>query len=217
MPSATPDVIDRGFLPAIEFFRQKVNLPTQTWRDLWQAAHARAFVVAGAMKADLLADLRAAVDGAIAGGESFDVFRKRFRDIVARHGWVHTGGEAWRARVIWHTNMRTAFAAGRYRQMVAPEVVAHMPYWLYDHTTLLHPREQHKAWDNLVLRFDDPWWETHYPPNGWGCNCRVRPLSARQLRKLGKDGPDAAPTGGAPVPPEWAYHVGKAGLQGPPA
>ena len=47
MPSATPDVIDRGFLPAIEFFRQKVNLPTQTWRDLWQAAHARAFVVAG--------------------------------------------------------------------------------------------------------------------------------------------------------------------------
>jgi uncharacterized protein with gpF-like domain len=215
MPSATADAIDRGFLPAIEFFRKKVNLPTATWRDLWQAAHARAFVVAGAMKEDLLADLRAAVDAAIADGESFDAFRKRFRDIVARHGWVHTGGEAWRARVIWHTNMRTAFAAGRYQQMVDPEVVAHMPYWLYDHSTLLHPREQHRAWDNLVLRHDDPWWDTHYPPNGWGCNCRVRPLSARQLRKLGKEAPDAAPVGGEPVPPEWAYHVGKAGLQGP--
>lgn len=209
-PRATAGVIDRGFLPAIEFFRRKANVPTATWRDLWQAAHARAFTVAGALKEDLLQDLRAAVDAAIADGESYDTFRKRFREIVARHGWVHTGSEGWRSRVIWQTNMRTSFAAGRYQQMTQPDVVAFMPYWLYDHTTITHPREKHKAWDNLVLRWDDPWWQIHYPPNGWGCNCRVRPLSLRQLRKLGKVGPDVAPANIGDVAPEWQYNVGAA-------
>lgn len=216
-PITNEGVIDRGFGPAIEFFRRKVNVPTATWRDLWQAAHARAFTIAGALKEDLLADLRGAVDAAIADGESYDSFRKRFREIVARHGWVHTGGEGWRSRVIWHTNMRTSFAAGRYQQMTHPDVLAHMPYWLYDHTTIMHPREQHKAWDNLVLRWDDPWWQVHYPPNGWGCNCRVRPLSERQLRKMGKAAPDAAPEGIGDVAPEWQYNVGAAPFGAPPA
>lgn len=212
----TLDVIDRGFAPAIDFFRRKVNVPTATWRDLWQSAHGRAFTVAGAMKEDLLADLRGAVDAAVADGESFDAFKRRFKDIVERHGWVHTGGTAWRARVIWHTNMRTSFAAGRYQQMTHPDVLAHMPYWLYDHVTVVNPREQHRAWDNMVLRADDPWWETHYPPNGWGCNCRVRPLSERQLRKMGKEAPDAAPGGPTTVAPEWQYHVGKQPWGEPP-
>lgn len=202
-------VLDRGFGPAIEFFRDKVNLPTRTWRDLWQGQHAQAFVVAGAMKAELLADLRTAVDAAVAGGEGYDAFKRRFKDIVARHGWAHTGSPGWRSRVIWHTNVRAAFAAGRYKQMTDPAVLEHMPFWRYEHTTLLNPREQHKGWDGLVLRWDDPWWNTRYPPNGWGCNCRVRPLSERQLRKLGKTGPDAAPTGGD-VPPEWQYNPGAA-------
>lgn len=32
-----------------------------------------------------------------------------------------------------------------------------------------------------------------YPPNGWGCQCSVRGLWARDLKKLGKDAPDEAP------------------------
>lgn len=211
MPSATPDVIDRGFAPAIEFFQRKVNLPTRTWRVLQRGEHARAFVVAGAMKADLIADLRGAVDRAVAGGEGYEAFRKRFKDIVKRHGWEHTGSANWRSRVIWHTNVRTSFAAGRYQQMTDPAVVAHMPWWLYDHTTVVNPREQHQAMDGKVWRYDDPVWSWIYPPNGWGCNCRVRPLSDRQLRKLGKSGADPSPSQDEfPVPEEWRYNVGEA-------
>lgn len=216
MPTAEITGFDRGFQPAIDYFTQKVNLPTRTWRDLQKGQHARAFVVAGAMKESLLTDLRSAVDGAIAKGESYDTFKRRFKDIVKRHGWQHTGSANWRSRVIWQTNMRTAYAAGRYAQMTVPEVLAYMPYWLYDHTTITNPREQHKAWDNLVLRFDDAFWKTNYPPNGWGCNCRVRPLSERQMRKLKPDGPDIAPAGAAQqVPEEWRYNVGEA-AQGRP-
>ena len=38
-----------GSMPEAErYFRDKVNMPTRRWNDLWQGQHARAFVVAGA-------------------------------------------------------------------------------------------------------------------------------------------------------------------------
>ena len=56
------------FQEQIDFLRRKLNLPSETWRDIQRAAHDRAFVVAGATKADLLHDLRKAVDQAVHGG-----------------------------------------------------------------------------------------------------------------------------------------------------
>src|SRR5690606_2384123 len=54
-------------------------------------------------------------------------------------------------------------------------------------------RPQHKAWNGLVLPADDPWWDVHSPSNGYGCRCKKFPVSERQLRRMGKSGPDAAP------------------------
>ena len=71
------------FLEAIAFFRAKLNLPTQRWDDLLGAAHDRAFVVAGAIQADLLADLRAAVDKAIADGSDILAY---LRQTAAENG-----------------------------------------------------------------------------------------------------------------------------------
>ena len=45
----------------------------------------------------------------------------------------------------------------------------------------------------LKLSKDDAFWQTHFPPNGWGCNCSVRGLWARDLKRLGKDAPDSTP------------------------
>lgn len=49
------------FAEQIDYFRRKLHLPSQAWDDLRTSAHDRAFVVAGAMKADLLADLHASI------------------------------------------------------------------------------------------------------------------------------------------------------------
>ncbi|PJJ95879.1 hypothetical protein CO615_11000, partial [Lysobacteraceae bacterium NML75-0749] len=59
----------------------------------------------------------------------------------------------------------------------------------------------------------DPWWDTHYPPNGWMCRCTVTGVSEARLRAM--RGADAQPDEPPPTdpkdpPPEWAYHVGKA-------
>lgn len=41
-----------------------------------------------------------------------------------------------------------------------------------------HPRPQHLAWHGLTLRHDHPLWQTHFPPNGWGCQCSVMAVRA---------------------------------------
>ena len=215
------------FAKQIAFFREKLNLSTAAWTDIWQAQHDRAFVVAGAAHADLVEDLRGAVDRAIAEGTTLADFRRDFDSIVGRHGWSYKGGRTWRTQVIYGTSVRTSYAAGRYRQM--KEIADRRPYWRYRHSHASEdPREDHLSWDGLILPHDDPWWDTHYGPNGWGCKCYVEALSPRDLERLGKSGPDKAPTvnmrtvtvganGPSPrtvevpegIDPGWAYAPGQ--------
>jgi uncharacterized protein with gpF-like domain len=167
-------ILKKPFAEQVEFFRRKLNLPTEHWDDILMAAHDRAFIVAGAAKADLLADLRTAVDAAIAEGKSIGWFRKEFDGIVGRHGWQYRGERDWRTRVIYTTNMASSYAAGRWRQLNDPDLKKVRPYWQYVHNdSVLHPRPLHLSWNGLTLPADDAFWRSHYPPNGWGCRCRV--------------------------------------------
>lgn len=211
-PSALQGVFREPFAEQLAFFRQKLGrlVPTQRWDDLIGVEHDRAFMVAGAMKAELLTDLAAAVDKAIAEGQGIEAFRKDFRAIVARHGWTGwTGegsiqGEAWRVRTIYRTNMYTSYAAGRFAQLKAQG----FPFWVYRHGGSLEPRPQHLDWDGLVLPAEHPFWTTHYPPSDWGCSCYVlgsftetgaRRMGGQPGKKLPANWQAIDPKTGAPV------------------
>lgn len=187
------------FREAIDFFRGKLNLPTEHWDDLRQGEHAKAFTVAGATKAELLADLRQAVDRAIADGKSLSAFKKEFREIAARRGWTGWAGEgsaagtAWRANVIYSTNMRQAYNAGRWQQL------QQFPLWQYRHGDSRSPRVLHLSWNNLVLPKEHPWWRTHFPQNGYGCKCWVSGMSEATARRRGLQ------VGPAPVDGTYDY------------
>lgn len=193
--------VEYGGLPfseQIDFFKQKLDLPTNRWSDIYTREHDFAFAVAGATKRDLLADLHQAVRKGIEQGTTLDQFRKDFDEIVARRGWTGWTGEgskagrAWRTRVIYETNLRTSYAAGRYQQ--GKDQANNRPYWRYRHSPAVEdPRQLHLSWDGMVLRHDDPWWDSRYPPNGWGCQCFVETLRPEQV----PDGPDAAPDDGS--------------------
>ena len=166
-----PRPVRYGSLPfeeQIEFFRNKLNIPTERWNDIWKDGHNSGFMVAGALTNDLLNDFRKSVDMAIAEGKSIGWFKQAFNDIVAKHGWSFNGNADWRAKVIYETNMRQSYNAGRFEQL------QHFEIWEYQHGDSLHPRLQHLAWHNLRLPKEDSFWLTHFPINGWGCKCRVR-------------------------------------------
>ena len=179
------------FQEQIDYLQQKLDLPTQHWDDIKGAGHDRAFIVAGATKADLLSDFHTAVNQAIAEGKSIGWFKKEFEGIVQKHGWEGwTGsdtraGRDWRARVIYNTNMRASYAAGRYAQLTDPELLKARPYWKYIHNdTVAHPRPLHQSWSGTVLPHDDAFWSTHFPPNGFGCRCRVTAVTASDYKGL---------------------------------
>jgi hypothetical protein len=204
------------FEEQISFFRNKLNVPTARWDDLWKDQHAKGFMIAGAMKADLLNDFRQAVDKAIAGGATLADFRKDFDRIVARHGWSYKGGRNWRSRVIYDTNVRTAYAAGRWKQLQDPEVKRFYGCLVYRHGDSRVPRPIHLSWDGITLPADDPWWKTHYVPNGWGCKCKVFAATQEDRQRAGAKG-EAPPS---PIDPKtsepvgidrgWGYNVGDA-------
>jgi hypothetical protein len=180
------------FSEQIAFFKRKLNVKTDAWTDVYGAAHDHEFMVAGANRDDLLADLRKAVERAIADGGTLQDFRKDFASIVARYGWSYKGGFEWRTRVIFETNLRSSYMAGRFQQLMAMRETH--PYWQYVHSDVVdEPREEHLAWDGMILRWDDPWWITHFPINAWGCQCSVIARTEDDLRRMGKSGPDTAP------------------------
>ncbi|MDR2365559.1 MAG: hypothetical protein LBD68_06870 [Zoogloeaceae bacterium] len=194
-PAALP------FSEAIDYWRGKVKLPSSGWTDIWQEQHSHAFVVAGASHDALLEDLYNALDKARSKG-GYAEFKAAFPEIAKRHGWSYNGTPGWRSRVIYDTNVRQSYNAGRYQQMM--KVKRLRPFLRYVHSGSGHPRLEHKAWDGLILSADDPWWHTHKPSNGWGCGCTVESLSRLEAEREG--GANTAP------PVEWEERiVGKTG------
>lgn len=217
--ASTVSVLDQPFQEAIDFLKQKTAMPTKSWRDVWDGAHSKMFMVAGAASSALVEDIQAEIAKALENGTTLAEFRTGFDDIVKKHGWAYEGDRGWRTRTIFETNLRTAYAAGRYAQMTEPDTLAAFPYWCYHHSGSLHPRLQHKDWDMKCLAADDPAWDYMFPPNGFGCGCFVTPMSRARLRRLGKAGPDSAPDFdqlGTDQPlgidPSFAYNPGKVWL-----
>ncbi len=189
---ADPDVFNQPFHEQIAYFEQKRVKPTREWTDAMRGVHDRSFVIAGATDPAMLSEFQTALADAMQKGTTLETFRKDFDRIAARYGWSYKGERGWRTRVIFETNMRTSYMAGRLKQMRDPDVLKLRPIWQYRHgETRLpkSPREKHKAWHGLCLRHDDPFWDTHFPPNGWLCSCGVRTLSMRELKMLGKEAP----------------------------
>ncbi|MGZ2500422.1 hypothetical protein EHI47_14375 [Rhizobium leguminosarum] len=216
----TVSAVNLPFNEAIAFLRQKVSTPTEGWRDVWDGAHSKMFMVAGANSKAIVDDFKGSLAKALEQGTTLEDFRKDFDRIVKTHGWSYKGERGWRTKTIFETNLRTAYAAGRYAQMTEPDTLATFPNWQYHHSGAVHPRLQHKAWDGLCLAAGDPFWKTAYPPNGFGCGCFVTPVSRARLRGLGKSGPDRAPdldqlATDQPlgVDPSFAYNPGQAWLQ----
>lgn len=187
VPGVVPGAVP--FTEAIDFLKQKVNLPTRAWTDIKEGAHARGFVIAGAMKDQLVSDFHGALVKALADGTTKADFQKAFDSIVEKHGWDFKGGRTWRARVIYDTNMRSARAAGRWAQIERAaereKARGRTLYLRYVAVMDNRTRPEHKAWHGVILPVDHPFWKSHTPPNGWMCRCTIEHLTERDLKRYG--------------------------------
>lgn len=167
------------------------------WTDTWQGEHAAAFTVAKVAKLDLLVAIRNSLDDVIRGGGTFEQWKANLLPELQKHGWwglvqdeAITGTSEpvlvndRRLRTIYRTNVRMSMAAGRWRKYQREKQLFPYLRYLSDHYRK-HPRLNHKSWHGNIYRVDDPVWQWLFPPNGWGCNCRVEQVSEARMRRMG--------------------------------
>lgn len=171
--------------------------PTVRWSEMMHEAHAQAFTVAKIAKLDLLSSVRASLDDVIRRGGTFEDWRANILPELKRQGWWGRVQDAEltgttdpviinesRLKTIYRTNIRMSIAAGRWRKyQVEKDVFPYLRYLSRHYRK--HPRADHRSWHGLILPIDHPWWQTHFPPNGWGCNCDIEQVSERMLRREG--------------------------------
>ena len=77
--------------------------------------------------------------------------------------------------------MQVAYQTGRYKTQV--DNAENRPYWEYVAVMDTATRPEHAMLNGLIYRYDDPFWQSFYPPNGWRCRCRVNALSDYKVQK----------------------------------
>ncbi len=189
---------------AIEYLRNKGYKLTFDYNEMQNTAHHKAFTVAKVTRLDLLHDIFNALDDALVSGKNFKDFQKEIKPILEKKGWwgkqdivnPKTGEvkevniDAHRLRRIYKTNMRVAYSQARYKEQMK---LPNSTYLQYISALLENTRKEHEALHNTVLPRDDIFWSTNYPPNAWGCVCKVRAVSEKWIKKRGLEISKEAP------------------------
>lgn len=180
------------------YFDGKTSTPAFSWADVWAEEHAYKFTVAKAVELDVLNAFRSTISTAISEGQGFESWKPQIEKELTRLGWWGprmvsdpTGAQPdrmvnfasdRRLKTTFWSNMNSARAAGQWERAQRSKRV--LPYVLYVRTTSGDPRVEHLQWVGLILPIDDPFWRSHWPPNGWQCKCQVRMISARERDRL---------------------------------
>lgn len=191
-------------------------LESWDWRDVGAEVHKGAFTVAKSAGFDILSDIATSLTESLKKGDPGQSWRQQIRPILEQKGWwgrkelpdPQTGeirsvqlGSNRRLSIIFDANMRVSHAQGRWER--TERLADRLPYLRYVAVLDERTRQLHRQWHGTILRWDDPWWDTHYPPNGWRCRCTVMQLGVADLKRYGWTAASAAPRG---VDRMWTNH-----------
>lgn len=169
---------------ALEYLYAKGLRKSFSYTDLSASEHANAFTIAKMMDIDLLADVKASLEQAMAAGTPFKQWAKEITPLLESKGWLgNQANPAWRLETIFRTNMQSAYAVGEWQQIREQEDVA--PFLMYDAVDDFRTRPEHAALDGEIHEVNSPFWKHYHPPNDYNCRCSVIQLSQDELDDLG--------------------------------
>ena len=201
---------------AINYVKRKLPVSTGPWDTLKHGEHVHAFTVAHSTTANVIDDLFDIMTKSMQQGTGLGDFKRDMRALMAERGWYGRPDKTakdtryinWRLDTIYQTNILTAYSAGETREMLK---TAHLyPYWQYQQMQRPSKRESHSPFHGMILRYDELFWSTGTPPNGWGCQCYRNQLTQSQAKALG--GPSTPPPTNiqnSAIPKEWRYDPGR--------
>ena len=170
-----------------EYLKSKKPEAHFDYDEIVHDAHKKAFTIAKMTNLDLLKDMQSSLTKAFKDGIGFNEWKNSVKPMLAKKGWLgsikvkdpRTGEEKEiyvgnrRLRTIFNTNMRTAYAKARYES----QMQSLGEYFRYTAVLDGRTREAHRKLHGKTLPKTDKFWDTNYPPNGWGCRCKVQVLT----------------------------------------
>lgn len=183
---------------AIEWLKAK-GVTAESYRNLTPSEIAKVYTIARITDLDMLNDIKQSMVAAADKGQPFEQWRAGILQHLQNKGWLHPNGHNGhdiidpktgevfgaprRLDTIYRTNMQSAYSAGQYQGYM--DNIDNRPYWMYDAVGDHRTRPAHSAMDGLVYRYDDPFWTTFYPPNGYNCRCTVVAMAERDIERGG--------------------------------
>ena len=216
----------------INWYKAKGYTFSWKWQDTWQAAHARSFTVAKAMKLDILKAIKQEVDKIFTDGISFEQFQQDLEPTLKRLGWwgkvkakdvpgyvpspdidpekIVELGSPRRLRTIYTVNTNVAYGAGRWNSFVAN--AKSRPLLQYHQIDRKTKRKSHTPFDKKVFYWNDPIWKIIAPPSAWLCGCYLTAHTLEEAKQKGwkiSKGSDFMEIAKSNVPEEWQYNPGE--------
>lgn len=108
-----------------------------------------------------------ALNEAFRKSKSFSEFKKQAKALTTDFN------ERW-AKTEYDTALLAAESAANYQDLMRKSKI--FPYWKYKTIGDDKVRQEHAALDGLILHHEDPRWKEIFPPNGWGCRCKIEPV-----------------------------------------
>ncbi len=145
---------------AMEFLERKINTPTDTWNELKWGEHAHAFTVAHSNEAAVLDTIHGLINKAMKEGLPYQDFQNGILDMMRDTGWYGGAGHTkddkiyinHRIKVIYETNMKTAYSQAKYRAQLQGADLR--PIWVYQsQLSGNNRRQEHIALHDKAYRY----------------------------------------------------------------
>lgn len=171
---------------AVEAIAQRGDQMTVSWSwmDILNEQHSQQFTISRLTRADLLQAIHTSLAKSVNGDLNRTDWMRDTRALLQKAGWwgkkqsinsetgemVQTKFDNARLKLIFDTNTRQAYSAGRWQRTVRNK--ASHPYIRYVTMKDEKVRHSHREWEGITLPVDHSFWRTHLPPNGFRCRCR---------------------------------------------
>lgn len=154
-----------SFNPAGDFETQDAAMLTRLVKDTWSFSAAKNY--------QQTRDLTLALRDEKGNLREFSDFKEQANSIVDKYN------DTW-LRTEYDFAIAASQSAARWNDFEKEaDIIPNIRYQTVGDDNV---RASHQVLDGIIKPLSDPFWTTHYPPNGWGCRCEaVQSLSGSKI------------------------------------
>ncbi len=165
------------FEEAIQFLKARVSLTKAEWDALEPKLAFRAFTMAKLTQCDYIEAVRGRLVSALEKGEGFEQLWNDVKSIAESDGTTISPGY-W--ETVYRTNIQTSYNAGRRMQFDRSPPAALALMVLEDERT----SDICRPLAGLVLPYNHPFWDDHWPPFHFNCRTTVRGIYEDEVGRI---------------------------------